>query len=119
MSTIPRFPSTAQESEHARAVRLAAQLTPIQRHVLVQAGLPNWLALPHAWCPAPGRQRAVARVLSLPEYGLLTPQHGPDAVVALTPLGELVAGIWLLGALTGTRSTSSLQLPPLPPSSIR
>jgi hypothetical protein len=46
MSTIPRFPPTAQESEHVRAVRLAAQLTPIQRQVLVQAGLPTWLALP-------------------------------------------------------------------------
>jgi hypothetical protein len=96
MSTIPRFPPTAQESEHVRAVRLAAQLTPIQRQVLVQAGLPTWLALPHPWRPGPGRMRAVARALTLPEYGLLTPQHGPDAAVALTHLGELVAGIWLL-----------------------
>jgi hypothetical protein len=102
VSTIPRFPSPAQESEQARALRLAAQLTPIQRQVLAEAGLPSWLGLPHPWNPAPGRLRAVARSLTLPEYELLmAAQCNGDGAYRLTPLGELVAGIWLLGVITG------------------
>jgi hypothetical protein len=102
VSTIPRFPSPAQESEQARALRLAARLTPIQRQVLAEAGLPGWLGLPQPWHPAAGRLRAVARALALPEYGLVTVvKRGGEGAYGLTPLGELVAGIWLLGAITG------------------
>jgi hypothetical protein len=101
MPTIPGFSPQMQETEQVRALRLATQLTPIQRHVLALAGLPRWMALAHPWSPPSGRLRAVARALSAPEYGLLVARQAPDPVsaVELTHLGELVGGMWLLAAL--------------------
>jgi hypothetical protein len=114
MPTIPRFPPPTQESEQARALRLAAQLTPLQRHVLALAGLPRWMALAHPWCPPPGRLRAVARALSAPEYGLLAARQVPEpqTAIELTHLGELVAGMWLLAALTSAIASAEIPLAP-------
>jgi hypothetical protein len=114
MPTIPRFPPSPQETEQARALRLAAQLTPIQRHVLALAGLPRWMALAHPWCPPPGRLHAVARALSTPEYGLLAARQGPEpaAAVELTHRGELVAGMWLLAALASAMTAADVPLAP-------
>jgi hypothetical protein len=114
MPTIPRLPPSTQESEQARALRLAAQLTPIQRHVLALAGLPRWMALAHPWCPPSGRLRAVARALSAPEYGLLVQRQAPEpnTAIELTELGELVAGMWLLAALASAIESTGIPLAP-------
>jgi hypothetical protein len=51
MSSVPRFAPSLQEYMQAKALRLAVQLTPMQRHLVVRAGLPCWLALPTPWQP--------------------------------------------------------------------
>jgi hypothetical protein len=116
MPTIPRLPPQTQETERARAIRLAAQLTPIQRHVLALAGLPGWMRLAHPWYPPAGRLRAVARALSAPEYDLLAARHASasDTAVDLTHLGELVAGMWLLAALAGAIAPADVRAAPSP-----
>ena len=107
MPSIPRFHSISQETPCAQALRLAAQVTPLQRHLLVRAGLPRWLRLPAPWQPCPGRQLAVVRALTRPDYGLLEPVPAHEGAYQLTPLGELVAGIWLRDAVMGERCPTS------------
>src|SRR5262249_35762555 len=93
---------TAQEALQAKALRLATQLTPMQRSLVARAGLPRWLELPLPFTPHPGRQLVAARSLASAEYALLEPlPHVPHAPLSyrLTTLGELVASIWLTAAL--------------------
>src|SRR5262249_24276964 len=106
MSSLPRRPRRAlpaasghEESLHAKALRLAVQLTPMQRQLLVRAGMPRWLELPWPFRPHPGRQVVAARVLASGEYGLLELLPEAPLTYQLMPLGELVAGIWLTAAL--------------------
>ncbi len=103
MPSLPRPHRALQPSGHeplqATALRLAVQLTPMQRHLVVRAGLPRWLELPLPFRPHPGRQLAAARALASSEYRLL--EQLPEAPVSyqLSLLGELVAGIWLTATL--------------------
>jgi hypothetical protein len=78
---------------------LALQLTPLQRHLVVQAGLPRWLQLPQPYQPPLGRPLSAARALASAEFGVLEPIPVQADAYQLTPLGELVAGIWLTAAL--------------------
>ena len=118
MSSLPRHPRRAlpPSAEHealpAKALRLAVQLTPMQRQLLVRAGMPRWLELPWPFRPHPGRQLIAARVLASEEYGLLEPLPEAPLTYQLTMLGELVAGIWLSAAL----SDPELSAPPHHPS---
>jgi hypothetical protein len=101
MPSLPRprrIPQAPRESPQEKALRLAIQLTPLQRHMVARAGLPRWLDLPLPFVPHPGRQLAAARALASREYGLL--EHLPHAPLSyqLTVLGEVVAGIWLTAA---------------------
>jgi hypothetical protein len=59
----------------------------------------RWFQLPAPWQPAPGRQEAVAKALSSTEYGVLEPLPDYAGAYRLTPLGELVAGVWVLSAI--------------------
>src|SRR5262245_14615567 len=111
MSSLPRRPHRAlpttfghEESLPAKALRLAVQLTPMQRQLLVRAGMPSWLELPWPFRPHPGRQLIAARVLASDEYGLLEPLPETPLTYQLTLLGELVAGIWLSAALCDLES---------------
>ena len=104
MSSLPRprrgpQPAGHEEALPAKALRLAVQLTPMQRQLLIRAGLPRWLELPWSFRPHPGRQLVAARALASEEYGLLEPLPEPPFTYQLTVLGELVAGIWLSAAL--------------------
>ena len=107
MSSLPRRrrmrqasqQASHQESREAQALRLAIQLTPLQRHVVVQARLPRWLQLPHPYHPPLGRPLSAARALACAEFGVLEPDRVHVDAYQLTPLGELVAGIWLTAAL--------------------
>jgi hypothetical protein len=105
MSSLPRRPRARQaavarqEAPRAQALRLAVQLTPMQRHLMVQAGLPRWLQLPRPYRPALGRPLSAARALASPELGVLELVPAQADAYQLTPLGELVAGIWLTAAL--------------------
>jgi hypothetical protein len=71
----------------------------MQRHLVVQAGLPRWLHLPHPYHPPLGRPLSAARALASAEFGVLEQVPAHVDVYQLTPLGELVAGIWLTAAL--------------------
>jgi hypothetical protein len=106
MPSLPRPHRALQpfgrESLQATALRLAVQLTPMQRHLVVRAGLPRWLELPRPFRPHPGRQLAAARALASVEYRLLT------------LLGELVAGIWLTAALCDPEPVAPLPFHPSP-----
>jgi hypothetical protein len=103
MPSIPNPKRFAQghRRDVTRALTLARQLTPMQRHLLVRAGLPHWLNLPVPWQPLPGRQVAAAQALVSAEFGLLEPLPTFQGAYQLTPLGELVAGIWLRDAVMG------------------
>ena len=81
------------------ALRLARQLTPAQRHLIVRAGLPRWMRLATPWHPMPGREAAEARELAA-RTGMLEPLPRDRGAYQLTPLGELVAGIALMNVLT-------------------
>jgi hypothetical protein len=101
MSSLPRprrMPQPPRETLEAKALRLAVQLTPMQRHLVARAGLPRWLDLPLPFTPHPGRQRAAARALASREYGLLEPTRADPLAYQLTVLGEVVAGMWLTAA---------------------
>jgi hypothetical protein len=71
----------------------------MQRHMVVRAGLPRWLALPAPWQPYAGRQEAAVQSLASAEYGLLEPLPAYLGAYQLTLLGDLVAGIWLAAVL--------------------
>jgi hypothetical protein len=49
VSSVPRFALSLQERMQAKALQLAVQLTPMQRHLVVCVELPCWLALPDFW----------------------------------------------------------------------
>lgn len=101
MSSLPQSATAPQAGVlYRRALTLAQQVTPLQRQLLVRTGMARWLRLPHPFQPAPGRQTAAVRALCSPEFGLLAPLSTYVGAYQLTPLGELVAGIWLLAALT-------------------
>jgi hypothetical protein len=104
VSSIPRRHAAAQAqartNEHPEALRLATQLTPLQRHLVARAGVSRWFRLAAPWQPAPGRQEAVAKALSSAEYRVLEPVPEYLGAYRLTPLGELVAGVWMLAAIT-------------------
>jgi hypothetical protein len=107
-----------QESLHAKALRLAVQLTPFQRSLVARAGLPCWLNLPQPFSPHPGRPLAAARALASAEYGLLEPVPtvpGMPLAYQLTLLGELVAGLWLTAVLCDAELVAT-PAPPFPPS---
>ncbi len=101
--------SAPRDAEHAtkgwptafdrEALRLARQLSPTQRHLIVRAGLPRWMRLATPWHPAPGREAADARELAA-RTGMLEALPRDRGAYQLTPLGELVAGIALLNVLT-------------------
>src|SRR5262245_33901735 len=101
MSSLPhprRRPQSPQPARHeetvpAKALRLAVQLTPMQRQLLVRAGLPRWLELPWPFRPHPGRQLVAARALAAEEYRLLEPLPDAPLTYQLTVLGELVASL--------------------------
>jgi hypothetical protein len=101
-----------QEPLYAKALRLALQLTPFQRSLVARAGLPRWLELPQPFTPHPGRQRLAAQALAAPEYGLLESVPNAPLAFQLTPLGELVAGLWLTAVLCETEPGVSLSIPP-------
>jgi hypothetical protein len=82
-----------------QALRLAMQLTPLQRHLVVQTGLPRWLHLSQPYQPPLGRPLSAARALASAEFGVLASVPLQPDAYQLTPLGELVAGIWLTAAL--------------------
>jgi hypothetical protein len=82
------------------AFRLARQLTPAQRHLLVRAGLPRWMRISTPWHPAPGRETAEARALASRAFGILEPLPHDRGAYRLTQLGELVASIASLNVLT-------------------
>jgi hypothetical protein len=106
------------ESLHAKALRLAVQLTPFQRSLVARAGLPRWLELPLPFSPHPGRPLAAARVLASAEYGLLEPVPtlpGRPLAYQLTLLGELVAGLWLTAALCDVEPLPMAPAPLVPP----
>ena len=118
MSSIPRPRRRQQaprESLHAKALRLAAQLTPFQRSLVARAGLPRWLDLPLPFSPHPGRQLVAAHALASGEYRLLEPVPGMPLAYQLTTLGEVVAGLWLTAVLCDTEPLA-LPAPPFPPS---
>src|SRR5262249_24883754 len=93
MSSIP-YPRLAEQApKHREALRLARQLTPLQRHLVVRVGLLRWLQLPSPWQPLPGRQAVMARALNSADYALLAPVPTYLGGYELTALGELVAGI--------------------------
>jgi hypothetical protein len=102
VSSIPRRPSAAQAqgAQHREALRLATQLTPLQRQLVARAGMARWLKLPAPWQPSGGRQTAAAKALSSAEFRVLEPVPDYLGAYRLTPLGELVAGVWMLSALT-------------------
>lgn len=102
MSRIPRRSTAAQvNSYHQReALRLATQLPPFQRQVVARAGMARWFQLPGPWQPSAGRQAAAAKALSGAEFRLLELVPACHGAYRLTTLGELVAGIWLLAAIT-------------------
>jgi hypothetical protein len=107
VSSLPRrrraqqanHPTSRRESLQSHALRLAMQLTPMQRHLVVQAGLPRWLQLPHPYHPPLGRPLSAARALASGEFGVLESLSTQADAYQLTSLGELVAGIWLTAAL--------------------
>jgi hypothetical protein len=105
----PRGPHAErpQKALPAKALRLAVQLTPFQRSLVARAGLPRWLELPQPFTPHPGRQRIAAYAFAAPEYGLLEPVRGMPLAFQLTPLGELVAGLWLTSVLCETEPDTS------------
>ena len=107
MSRVPRFASSSQESAQAKSLRLAVRLTPMQRHLVVRAGLARWLDLPVPWQPCPGRQKAAACALASAEYGLVEPVPEFLGAFQLTQLGEFVAGIWLTAVLCDTEPLPS------------
>ena len=81
-------------------VEIAQSLSIFERAVLAKAGEPRWFRLPHPWQPAPGRQEALAHHLATPLVGLLCAVPEYLGAYTLTPLGEQVAGWFLLqGAL--------------------
>jgi hypothetical protein len=102
MSSIPRRPAPAQAlaSEHREALRLATQLTPLQRQLVARAGMARWFQLPTPWQPSAGRQEAAAKALNSAEYRVLEPVPDYLGAYRLTSLGELVAGVWVLSAIT-------------------
>ncbi len=104
-----------QESLHAKALRLAVQLTPFQRSLVARAGLSRWLELPLPFKPHPGRQLVAARALAATEYGLLEPVPGAPLSYQLTLLGEVVAGLWLTAVLCDPEPVA-LPAPSFPPS---
>jgi hypothetical protein len=118
MPSLPRPHRALQpfgrESLQATALRLAVQLTPMQRHLVVRAGLPRWLELPRPFRPHPGRQLAAARALASVEYRLLEQLHEAPMSYQLTLLGELVAGIWLTAALCDPEPVAPLPFHPSP-----
>ncbi len=105
MSSLPRRrrrrqpAATHQETPHTQARRLAIQLTPMQRHLVVQVGLPRWLHLSRPYHPPLGRSLSAALALASPEFGVLEPVPAEVDAYQLTLVGELVAGIWLTAAL--------------------
>ena len=105
MSSLPRRrrrrqpAATQQETLRAQALRLAIQLTPMQRHLVVQVGIPRWLRLPRPYRPPLGRSLSAALALASPEFGVLEPIPMQTDAYQLTLIGELVAGIWLTAAL--------------------
>ena len=120
MSSLPRprrGPQAPRESLQAKALRLAVQLTPMQRSLVARAGLPRWLELPLPFAPHPGRQLIAARALASAEYGLLEQVPGVPLSFELTMLGELVAGIWLTAALCDPEPLPVV--PPFRPSTYR
>jgi len=102
VSSIPRRPNAAQgvSYQQREALRLATQLTPFQRQLVARAGMARWFQLPGSWQPAAGRQVAAAKALSSAEFRLLEPVLACHGAYRLTTLGELVAGVWLLSAIT-------------------
>ena len=101
MPSLPRprrTPQAPRESLEAKALRLAVQLTPMQRNLVARTGLPRWLDLPLPFAPYPGRQLAAARALASQEYGLLEQVPNAPLSYQLTLLGEVVASIWLTAA---------------------
>lgn len=102
MSSIPRRSSAAQANSYQQreALRLATQLTPFQRQVVARAGMARWFHLQGPWKPVAGRHAAAAKALSSAEFRLLEPVPACQGAYRLTTLGELVAGVWLLSAIT-------------------
>jgi hypothetical protein len=92
-------PQRAERPSLPPVIEVARRLTPLQRQLLVRAGMPRWLRLPHPWQPAPGRQAAAAEALCSSEWSILEPVGAYLGAYHLTTLGEQVAGIWLLSAL--------------------
>jgi hypothetical protein len=101
VSSIPRRRRAAQALSYQQreALRLATQLTPMQRSIVARAGTTRWFDLPTPWQPWPGRQEAVAQALCTAEYRLLESAPNFLGAYRLTDLGELVAGVWMLAAL--------------------
>jgi hypothetical protein len=97
---MPASPTSWPSALEREARRLARQLTPAQRHLIVRAGLPRWLQLATPWHSAPGREGAAALTLASRAFGLLEPMPHDRGAYQLTQLGELVAGIALLNVLT-------------------
>jgi hypothetical protein len=100
VSSISRRHRREQEAIESKAMRVAAQLTPWQRRIVAWAGMPKWFCLQSPWRPLPGRQEVAARGLCSADYGLLERDPCADSTYRLTPLGELVAGVWVLSAIT-------------------
>jgi hypothetical protein len=122
MPSLPRprrTPQAPREPLEAKAIRLAVQLTPMQRHLVARAGLPRWLDLPLPFAPHPGRQLAAARALASREYGLIEPTLTDPLAYQLTVLGEVVAGIWLTAAFGDRGDLESLAGPSFMPSRYR
>ncbi len=110
MSRIPRTPAgTAPAISHPQSrpsaidrevLRLVRELTPIQRHLLVRAGLPRWMRLATPWHPTSRREAAEARRLASRPFAILEPLPRERGAYQLTPLGELVAGLAIINVLT-------------------
>jgi hypothetical protein len=113
MSSLSHVLRLPQASLQATVLRLAVQLTPMQRQLVVRAGLPRWLELPLPFRPHPGRQLVAVRALASAEYGLLEPVTGTRDAFQLTLLGELVAGVWLTAALCDSEPVAPLPVHPM------
>jgi hypothetical protein len=101
MSTLPASWNAPQGVTLQQVQDLAQKLSPYQRLMLVYTIAPRWVGLPFSWEPRTAQEAIAAEGLASSSWGLLERVPGGERSYRVTPLGELVLRVGLVGVLGG------------------
>lgn len=101
MAFFPASRPVTRTIQRDQIQRIARTLSPDQRAVLVQVGIPAWCGLAFPYVPPSEFALDVVQSLADPLLGLVVPTSQGPRGYQLTPLGTLVAAYGLASVLPG------------------